>query len=512
MKKLGLLFAWGLGGLAAWAVGAEAPKVVYKPLSVGALQEFGQIRKGIYATGSPAPTTTQLTESDWIDHFGAFITKEAVINERLHLTGGLGGLFQFRKPEMPDPNGAVNSGFPGAQRKAFFVGPTDAQAIYHVGEIAKPWLKFGGGMFMYKYNPTAYNLGEFLFRSGAYPTYTQTGGYAIVNSAAANMQGLRSSLAFGGFKADAFLTTETGLAPLYDWSLATLASYTLGEGLFEVGAGVNFKRIIPVKPSRTAKHLDKNGYFELNGTGYSTNRSYYSFQSSFYKDKLTNATTAQDSATALARISELDTALAVVGRALTPVTHEDSSIKIGYFSGAGTLLMGRFSIDPKKPFGEGLFGPEDLKLYGEAAILGVKNYPIFYKKVTERMPVMLGFNFPGFKLLDLIAIQGEYFNSPSLNNTAQVGNGGYNIPAFPLANDKIVSKIDYNDITKEDNYKWSVLVRKNLGANITLSGQVANDHMRLTSSYFYYGPQFDHNEITTSKDHWYWMTQLSWGI
>jgi hypothetical protein len=106
----------------------------------------------------------------------------------------------------------------------------------------------------------------------------------------------------------------------------------------------------------------------------------------------------------------------------------------------------------------------------------------------------------------------EQFKSPWLNNTAQIANQAIPLPHFPIASDTISSVTEWNDLATKDDFKWSILIQKKLGNYITWSAQAANDHMRLVSSRYYYGPQFDHNEITVSKSDWYWMTQLSWGI
>jgi hypothetical protein len=485
----------GIGIFAASSSAEDGPKIESKPLSIGALQEFGQLEKGIYKIGPG--NVGEVWTNDWIDHFGAFVTKEAVVDDRLFLSGGLGGVFQFRKPEKVDP------GFYGSQRKGFFIGPTKAVAEYHFGDPAAPWLTLGGGMFMYKYNPDAVNLGEYLYRSGAYPAYTATGGYVVINSAAANLQGFKASYRHGGFNADALITTETNLAPLYDWSLGGIVGYKIADGLIDLGAGVNFKRLIPVRPSRTSRHSPTNGYFSLNGKDYTTNANYYDAQVQFYANKHTAA----DSAKAALIQQDLDVVTRVNDEA-------DSAPKpqIKYFTNSGTLGMVRASVDFKKLFESEYFGPQDLKLYSEAAVLGIKNYPVFYTKVTNRMPVMLGLNLPTFKLLDLFAIQVERFASPWLNNTSQIANDANPLPHFPIASDSVASVKEWNDLATKDDLKWTLLVQKKLGNFITISGQLANDHMRTVSSRYFYGPQFDHNEVTVGKSDWYWMTQISWGI
>ena len=66
----------------------------------------------------------------------------------------------------------------------------------------------------------------------------------------------------------------------------------------------------------------------------------------------------------------------------------------GHYTFAGTKLMARASFDFKpffKSFSDRFLGPNDLKIYSEAAILGVKDYPGYYSKLRDRIPRMIGF-------------------------------------------------------------------------------------------------------------------------
>jgi hypothetical protein len=109
-------------------------------------------------------------------------------------------------------------------------------------------------------------------------------------------------------------------------------------------------------------------------------------------------------------------------------------------------------------------------------------------------------------------VQAEYYGSKWLNNTSQIANSALPLPFFPLANDSVASRSEWNDLARHDDWKWSLLLQKTVAGTITFSAQVANDHLRMVSSRYYYGPQYDHNEITISKGDWYWMTQISWGL
>ena len=126
--------------------------------------------------------------------------------------------------------------------------------------------------------------------------------------------------------------------------------------------------------------------------------------------------------------------------------------------------MGRFSIDlkqllPPMPF----FGTEDGKLYTEIAILGVKNYGVEYKDISTRMPVMLGFNIPAFKQLDVLSLELEYFGY--LGNTT--------IPqASPLPNQ------GQDEFSTQQMFRWSLYTQKTLVKGLSIRGVVGKDHFR----------------------------------
>src|SRR5690606_20413206 len=107
-----------------------------------------------------------------------------------------------------------------------------------------------------------------------------------------------------------------------------------------------------------------------------------------------------------------------------------------------------------------------------------------------------------------------YFRSPWLNNTYSLAAGDQNrvvnTPYLPSSGDARLAARVYEGLRRDD-WKWSVTARKSLG-RLTFSAQVARDHLRLPSSEFYYGPQYDPNEVTTFPDSWYWATQVSWGL
>lgn len=504
----------------------DGPDLKMSPLRFGAVHEFGLFERGLTFK------EVQEFEDEWMDHFGAFFTQEAVLNGHLSLKAGLGGVFMFPKPEAPDEE------FGGSQFKAFYVGPTIAEAMYHVGGVESSVFSFGGGMFPYKYNPDATNLGEYLFRSIPYPTVLMTGGLTAIGGNAAVLQGARASLRMGGLSADLLLTTETSIAPLYNGSLALVGGYRIADGLIDIGAGVNFRHLIQVRPSRTARRDRENTEFQVGGKWYSGEERYYSLPAAFLKsryDAILADTTIIDKqdTTLYAGYHELERIAALVKNDTTggagwriPGTTDWIDPATGraapeqHYSASGILLMGRASVDLKKLIPSDMFSSQDLRIYAEAAVLGLKNYNIHYEKITDRMPIMAGINIPTFGVLDLFAVQMEYFKSPNLNNTYPIGNKNWNIPYLPEASDEVHSKEAYNDLTKEDDYAWSILMQKRFWSALTMSAQIARDHHRTFGNEWFFGSRFDPAEITHrgpglfdfEKSSWYWMLQLGWNI
>ncbi len=128
-----------------------------------------------------------------------------------------------------------------------------------------------------------------------------------------------------------FLTSELASDPMFDFSLAYVGEARIGK-VFTLGAGIMFDRLIAVNEDNTTPK--QFGVFD-ESTG--------------------------------------DTVV---------ITHR------------GIKAMGRFCFDPKAFFDTGPLGDEDLKLYAEAAVLGIQDQPVYYERIRERAPVMAGFNLP----------------------------------------------------------------------------------------------------------------------
>ncbi len=489
---LGFAFALTLPPLI--AAQTEPPAVRFEPLSLGAFSEIGMLQGGRFG-----PSVT--FRDEWVDNFGAYLMQEASVDDRWFFRVGLGGIFQFQKPEE------INAEWGGTQTRNFFAGPTVADIEYEMLESGSRSWRLGLGLFSYKYNRDASNLGEYLFRAGPYPTYIMTGGYSFINSASAPLQGLKSRYEAGNLTVDAFLVTETVMPPLYDLSLAGVVRYRMLEGAVDLGAGINLKRLVPIRPSRTQlrDEYHNNAYFKgPDGEYYSGKLAYYRNERDFYRqDTVRYATEYQR---ARARFDSVS-AWTTTGGGYAP--------DYEYYTQAGVVVSVMAAVDLKKflPASDWL-GPDDLRVFAEAALLGVKNYPVFYEKRAERMPVMVGINLPGFGVLDLVTVQYEHFASPHRNSYLESIQSNGATPDFVASNDRVLSRDMYADGLKRDDHSWSVLVRKNLTRGLTFSVQAARDHARVVSHAFYAGPGLAPQALfyTTDKQNWYWMAQFSFGI
>ena len=285
-----------------------------------------------------------------------------------------------------------------------------------------------GGMFPYVYNPDVKNLGLYLLRGPVYPGFVVSGFETKHVLPVANMVGLQLHHEVGNFRQDFILSSEMDYYPYFDLSPAYVAGYRVHPSL-DLGAGVNFYHYIPVDGKLT------------------TDKSYNYVQG--------------------------DTAG-------NPV----DTINISF---RGIKLMARASFDPKVFFGPLPLGPEDLKIYGEIALIGLddtKAHSDMYGELHQRMPVMFGVNAPifpiyGRRVLDHLSFEMEWYGAP-FHDDMEPYLTGYNKPSpFPVGWFGTPSKNNNDDknVTR-DNWKWSLHGAKMVQNQVRLSFQVANDHWR----------------------------------
>ena len=120
------------------------------------------------------------------------------------------------------------------------------------------------------------------------------------------------------------------------------------------------------------------------------------------------------------------------------------------------------------------------------------------------MPVTVGFNFPTFKLLDVLNGELEWFGAHYYNDASYVINKGPQ-NAEPLPYDV---QFWNNGNGVKSFIKWSVYAKKTLaGGHFAITGQVGRDHLRLPCA------AYDNelwNELEVEATDWGWNLKTSW--
>ena len=396
---------------------------------------------------------------------GAQISLHAAVSEKLVGAVGIGVY------ENHYLSGNANGG-----RIPFMESPYIAEAnfTYSFWKSDASTLQLRGGLFTFDYDPDVKNLGSYLLRGPVHPGILLSGfetklygletkGYLPI----ANTLGFQLHHETGKFRQDLILNSETDLYPYYDLSPAYLAGYQATPA-FHVGAGVNFYRYLAIEPDLTSPHqLSPDGRDINPQGGYPYGRNY------IYVDPVTQDTT--------------------------------------FISFKGIKLMANAAFDPKSLLSSpSVFGAEDLKVYGEVALLGLedsKAYNEIYGDYLHRMPVMLGFNLPAFTLLDNLSLEVEWYGAKFRDDLwrYQTGRSFYPSP-LPVSTYDVVSTVNVEQNVNRDNWKWSLYGSRTIRKHFKLSFQAANDHFRPGGVV---GNPSQEAILSTPKD-WYWMTKIAY--
>jgi hypothetical protein len=393
----------------------------------------------------------------WVQQSLLHLGIHAAYGSNLEVKLGVEGRLWF---SLPDQSGKTTGQAYALYDKIFSYTIYEACGSYLLGDTGSFHGSITTGFFRYKYNPEVRNLGEYLFRSYAYPG-------VVVNyfdMTDARLTGLKVSgdLPVGDLlhlHADGMLTFETEFYPFFDATPSLIGNCTVAKAL-DVSLGVSFSRLFPVNDSLTTPKTDPKSRY---------------------------------------------------------ITKDNDT---GYYTYAGTKCMVRLSFDPKCFFPSDMFGPSDLKIYGEAAILGVESYPANdtlnspmtgnyniwgYDTLLNKIPVMFGFNVPCCNILDVCALEFEYYRCRypmNLANAVRLGSQyAYPIPA------------EYNKplwYYNSDNWKWSVYAKKTFLQNrIGLVLQFARDHMRF--QHILDEPKV-YEEALVRPNHWWWTSKVYWAF
>jgi hypothetical protein len=470
-------------------------ELVINPKEIGGYVDVGQAFK-------------QDFEKQPLTRTGTYLTVSGVHNERLEVRATLGGLFWYAFPELNNASRVVRFG-PGVGQ---------AQAIYAFGEHPSDPLasKLQFGLFPVKYNKEAANLGEYLYRSGTYPGYVATGGWSYLNSASFLMQGVRFSLpTLGGMvKHEVTLHMERDVAqPLHDFSPGYMVTAKLPH--VELGAGVVWSNALTFNSKRlTPKHVN-NAYSKSTGlpvmglTDFKINACTTPGQ----EQNCFVDTAAYDSAGLAALTTDARTTLDAWNACDTGGSCSD----IDYYTFRGFKGMVRGSLDVGSLLGfQGMArNPGEFKLYSEVALLGIEDQPFYYDDKLERMPVMMGVSIPTFGILNRLAFEAEYRKSRFPNSFAYPFDNRGALP-IPLAGESSDTPYEYTDAAveanpkahNEDDWKWSVYATRTLTPGLTLTGQVASDHLRPFANTVN-PPSVP---FTVTPKDWYYVIRVSFGI
>ena len=301
---------------------ADSSDVVITQSAYGEF-EAGQIMHGYYYRANL--TDAQPIAHVWQQQAYGYLTLNALVKQRLNINLTAEGLMAFSSPQIAT--------WPQTLQTRQFFNVKWAYASYPFGNIESPYLTLQAGLFPYKYNPDARNLGEYLFRSNAYPLVIYSNfDYPLADIFGLRLNVHRSNLLLKNdeLNNDLLFHSELLGVPVQDWSLSDVISYTMPW--VTVGAGISFSRYFSVYqglyPSATT-----DGYF--------------------YPDNLPEA-------------EKLN----------FYVRNTDGTDSV-LFDWKSIKLMGRMSCDLKKFIASDKFGKEDLKVYVESTLLGLKTTRCF---------------------------------------------------------------------------------------------------------------------------------------
>ncbi len=472
-------------GVSAWmvlatglVVGISHSDVVRNPMNFGiALEEFQLFKMNQYQGPNFDLPVTMFRPTGWI-------FQSASINDKVAFVFGLGAT-TFSLPrdsgQFPGSSSYKHELFPA-------VALVQASGSYAWGGLEQPVSKLTFGQMPYKYNADARDFGDYLFRSTPYPNTVLNSPFDLVNGAQASILGgiWNLNLAGGKWNNDLLITSATSTYPLYDFSLAYVTHFRINP-ILKFGAGVNLFRLIPVQSEVTTYKGDaSNAYFTgANGKKYSTRSSYYtgSLDDSVQSDAGFKA---------------------ISDKGALPAGVSD----VNYYSLKGQMLMADFSIDFKPILGE----RADLMLYGEWAMLGVKDYPVFYEKPMERMPIMVGLHIPTWGLLDILCVEAEYWKNPYLNSTFGMSYGGLGTPDLNPISYAGAGAARINEPLTKDDLRWSVSATRSLGKSFSVTAKVAKDHLQVMQEMQAGFPGKSYGDVMSRKDSWYYVMRLQVAI
>lgn len=493
MNKIGVTFL--TMGISAALVSADDFKIEVKPAHFGAFSYLGVIEARGDTSRSYGTTGEPIRHQPY-SRYGGWVGMDATIEDRTEVSVLL-AMMTFNS--LPLTNGS-----PFTRMQSLGSNLGYGFISHKLGDVKAPFLTLKVGAFPYGYSSSK-NLGGYLYTGGTYPGALTSNFWTLIDGNDYSAQGAMGHFSFleDALKIDATLFFEHGLEPNYDLSPGIVASYNL-EGLVEVGAGAVFSHLIAWDEKAVTPKLRSNAYTG----GQRLAVSQWNKPGLELTDTLiVPAGDPKLSATVDPSTRPDLTAKGLPVKYLTADENGVPNSQLDYYTFRGTKVMARIAVTPFR-IGD---APKKVSLYSEVNLLGVKNYPFFYEKKSERMPILIGANLPlpgGFE----VTAEAEHYKNKFQNNVHTVyefvvpqwqesqssffvdsldaqghpvpdGNGGFLPSSVPKASHQ------------NGEWFWNITAKKTFYDKVTFTGKVAHDFLRL---YNFFGnpssePAFQHD-------------------
>jgi hypothetical protein len=132
----------------------------------------------------------------------------------------------------------------------------------------------------------------------------------------------------------------------------------------------------------------------------------------------------------------------------------------------------------------------------------LKNLTFPKNSIIHRMPFMIGFNFPTWKILDLLSIELEWFFSPYANDWFGLF---YSEKPFTRQPGNLKH---WDNYMNRDNFKWAINIRKSI-SNFEIRSFFGSDHcihkdINVQDS--------DFEQTMKRNGDWHWFVELRYNL
>lgn len=420
--------------------------IVYRPIGEGAVN-IGQINSGYYKF--PGQSIAPISHV-WQQWAYSILGVDMQYKKNLDINISGRGLVAFSTPQIGGEPQTMQT------RDFFYIKTANASYTFLNNEMFA--LQLQAGYFPFKYNPDVRNLGEYLFRSNAYPLLV----YSEFDYPEADILGLHVNFQFQTpdkllyLQNDLLFHSELYSVPVQDWSLSDVLSAKFFDAV-TIGGGFSLCNWFSVYQGKYGANWADQFYYPNSLTA----------GGAFY----------------LKNSAGTDSAL---------------------FDWKSTKVMARASFDIKKLVPSPVFGKNDFVLYGEADFIGLKNYPEYYTDLKDRTFYSAGFNVPCCKLLDVFNVETEYCPDTSAFSDEKlfVGTTPSIAPTYLNSSTSTIN-------VKRNPWRLSFYAKKTiLDGRVSFVAQCARDHNKIDFYYFDVS-KMSLMETLPSSNSW-WLFNGNW--